>query len=186
MTTATQLVTADDLLRMPDDGWRYELVEGELRRMPLPGFRHGRIANRIAVGLSNHVESKSLGIVVAAETGFLLRQGPDEVRGADVAFISSARYEAASFSEEKHFPGAPDLAIEVVSPSDTYSEVEEKVLAWLRAGARLVVVADPKKEVFFVHRPDATPEILTAADTLDASAAVPGWTFKVGDAFAKR
>src|SRR5436190_2459913 len=177
MTTALQLVTADDLLRMPDDGWRYELVQGELRRMPLPGFRHGRIVSRIAAGLSNHVESNDLGIVVAAGTGFLLRQNPDEVRGADVAFISKARYEAASFSEEKHFPGAPDLAVEVVSPSDTYSEVEEKVLAWLRAGARLVVVADPKKEVFFVHRPGATPEILTADETLDASSTVGCWTF---------
>lgn len=186
MTTASQLLTAEDLLHMPDDGWRYELVQGELRRMPLPGFRHGRIANRIAVSLSNHVERNHLGVVVAAETGFLLRQGPDEVRGADVAFISKARYEAASFAEEKHFPGAPDLAVEVVSPSDSYSEVEEKVLAWLRAGARLVVVVDPKKEVVFVHLPGATPEILTADDTLDASSTVPGWTFKVGDAFAKR
>jgi Uma2 family endonuclease len=184
MTTATQLVTADDLLRMPDDGWRYELVQGELRRMPLPGFRHGRIANRIAVSLSIHVEASDLGIVVAAETRFLLRQDPDEVRGADVAFISKARYEAARFSEEKHFPGAPDLAVEVVSPSDTYSEVEEKVLAWLRGGARLVIVVDPKKEVFFAHRPGATPEILTADATLDASPAVPGWAFRVGDAFA--
>src|SRR5436305_3831040 len=137
MTTATGLVTAEDLLSMPDDGWRYELVQGELRRMPLPGFRHGRIAHRIAVSLSNHVEPDDLGIVVAAETGFLLHRDPDEVRGADVAFVSKARYEAASFSEEKHFPGAPDLAVEVVSPSDTYSEVEETVLACLRAGARL-------------------------------------------------
>ena len=153
--------------------------------MPLPGFRHGRIANRIAVGLSNHVEPNDLGVVVAAETGFLLHQGPDEVRGPDVAFISKARYEAASFSEEKHFPGAPDLAVEVVSPSDTYSEVEEKVLAWLRAGARLVIVVDPKKEVFFVHRAGATPEILTAEDTLDASPVVPGWRFKVGSAFTR-
>ncbi len=154
--------------------------------MPLPGFRHGRIANRIAVSLSNHVEPNGLGFVVAPETGFLLRQGPDEVRGADVAFISTLRYEAASFSEEKHFPGAPDLAIEVVSPSDSYREVEEKVLAWLRAGALLVVVVDPKKEVFFVHRPGATPEILTADETLDASSAVAGWTFKVGDAFSEK
>jgi Uma2 family endonuclease len=95
-------------------------------------------------------------------------------------------YEAATFAEEKHFPGAPDLAVEVVSPSDSYSEVEENVLVWLRAGARLVVVVDPKKEVLFTHLPGATPEILTAEDTLDATSTVPGWAFKVGDAFAKR
>lgn len=183
MTLATQLLTAEDLLRMPDDGWRYELVRGELRRMPLPGFQHGRIANRIAFHLTGHVEANGLGVVVAAETGFLLHANPDEVRGADVAFISRSRYEATPFSQEKHFPGAPDLVVEVVSPSDSYSEVEEKVLVWLHAGARLVVLADPKKRVVFVHRPGASPEILTSAEILSGEPVVPGWAFKVGDAF---
>src|SRR3954471_19362590 len=183
MTLATQLLTAEDLLRMPDDGWRYELVRGELRRMPLPGFRHGRIANQIAFHLTGHVEANHLGVVVAAETGFLLHTNPDEVRGADVAFISRSRYEATAFSQEKHFPGAPDLVFEVVSPSDSYSEVEEKVLVWLHAGARLVVLADPKKRVFFVHRPGSSPEILTAAEIFSGDPVVAGWSFKVGDAF---
>jgi Uma2 family endonuclease len=168
---------------MPDDGWRYELVRGELRRMPLPGFRHGRIANRVAFHLTGHVETNHLGVVVAAETGFLLHTNPDEVRGADVAFISRSRYEATDFSQEKYFPGAPDLVVEVVSPSDSYSEVEEKVLVWLHAGTQLVVVADPKKRVFFVHRPGGSAEILNASESLSGEPVVPGWVFRVGDAF---
>jgi len=183
MAVATSLLTAEDLLRMPDDGWRYELVRGELRRTPLPGFQHGRIANRIAFQLTGHVEANRLGIVVAAETGFLLHTDPDEVRGADVAFISRSRYQATDFRPEKHFPGAPDLVVEVVSPSDSYSEVEEKVLVWLHAGARLVVLADPKKRVFFVHRPGASPEILGASEIFSADPVVPGWAIKVDDAF---
>jgi Uma2 family endonuclease len=149
---------------MPADGWRCDLVRGELRRRPLPGFQHGRIANRIAFHLTGHVEANGLGVVVAAETGFLLHTNPDEVRGAEVAFISRSRYEATPFSQEKHFPSAPDLVVEVVSPSDSYSEVEEKVLVWLHAGARLVVLAGPKKRVLFVHGPGASPEILTSAE----------------------
>jgi len=151
--------------------------------MPLPGFRHGRIANRIGFHLTGHVEANRLGIVVAAETGFLLHTNPDEVRGADVAFISQARHQAASFSQEKHFPGAPDLVVEVVSPSDSYSAVEEKVLVWLDAGAQLVIVADPQKRVLFVHRPGASPEILRSADTLIGDPVVPGWSLRVEDAF---
>jgi Uma2 family endonuclease len=183
MSVGTHLVTAEDLLRMPDDGWRYELVRGELRRMPLPGFRHGRIANRIGHHLTTHVQDHDLGVVVAAETGFLLHSDPDEVRGADVAFVSKARLQATNFSQEKHFPGAPDLAVEIVSPSDSYADVEEKVLLWLGAGAQLIVVADPKKQVLLVHRPNRSAEILTLSDTLDATPVVPGWVFRVSDAF---
>ena len=184
MAVAAQLVTADDLFRMPDDGWRYELVRGELRRMPLPGFQHGRIANRISFSLTGHVEADGLGIVVAAETGFLLHTNPDEVRGADVAFISRARYESTRFVQAKHFPGWPDLVVEVVSPSDSYSRVQEKVLLWLRAGAQLVVVVDPEKHCFFVHRPGVLPEILGPSDSLVGDPVVQSWTFRVGDAFS--
>lgn len=151
--------------------------------MPLPGYRHGRIANRIGFHLTAHVEANQLGVVVAAETGFLLHTNPDEVRGADVAFISQTRHQAARFSQEKHFPGAPDLVVEVVSPSDSYSMVEEKVLVWLDAGTRLVIVADPQKRVLFVHRPGASPEILRSSGTLTGDPVVPGWTLKVEDAF---
>jgi len=103
VTVASQLLTADDLLRMPDDGWRHELVRGELRRMPPPGYRHGRTALRIAVSLSSHVDSNRLGVVLAAGTGFLLGTSPDEVRAPDVAFISNERLGAASFQPEKYW-----------------------------------------------------------------------------------
>jgi len=183
MRVGTPLITAEEFLLMPDDGWRYELVRGKLRRLPLPGFRHGRIANRIGFHLTAHVQGNDLGVVVAAETGFLLHSDPDEVRGADVAFVSKARLQATNFSQEKHFPGAPDLAVEIVSPSDSYADVEGKVLVWLRAGVQLVIVADPKKQVILVHRPNRSAEILTISDSIDATPVVPGWVFKVADAF---
>src|SRR5262245_32586360 len=159
MSVAARLVTADDLLGMADDGWRYELLNGELRRMPPPGYLHGLTASRIIARLARHVEENRLGVVLASETGFLLSERPDSVRAPDAAFLSAARLQSTSFAPDKYFPGAPDLAVEIVSPSDTEADVQEKVSAWLQAGARLVLVADPKKRWIAVHRPGADPEV---------------------------
>jgi len=135
MTSASQRLTADDLLRMPDDGWRCELAQGELLRMPPPGYQQGQAASRIGVSLSVHVEGHDLGVVLAAETGFLLSSNPDEVRSAAVSFVSNERLATTQFQHAKYFPGAPDLLFEVLSPSDTYTAVQEKVRRWLRFGA---------------------------------------------------
>ncbi|HYU31616.1 MAG TPA: Uma2 family endonuclease [Thermoanaerobaculia bacterium] len=183
MAATPNLLTANDLLRMPGDGWRYELVQGELHRLPPPGYRHGRTASRIGSSLSSHAEKLDLGVVLAAETGFLLSTDPDEVRAADAAFVTKEHLDATSFDPESYFPGAPDLVVEVVSPSDSYTQVQEKVLLWLRSGARCVVIADPERQLFVVHRPHSEPVILTAADTLTIPDVVPGWEFRVGEAF---
>src|SRR5258706_2691268 len=119
---------------MPDDGWRYELVDGGLRGVSPAGQEHGRVAMNLGSRLAQFVRERALGVVFAAETGFLIRRQPDTVRAPDVAFVSSARQSAA----EGFFPGAPDLAVEVVSPSDSFVEVEEKVLEWLGAGSQAV------------------------------------------------
>lgn len=186
MAVTSQLLTASDLLRLPEDGWRYELVRGQLHRMPPPGYRHGRTASRIGASLASHAETLDLGVVLAAETGFLLGTNPDDVRAADAAFVSKAHLEATSFEPESYFPGAPDLVIEVVSPSDSYTKVQEKVLLWLRSGARCVVIADPERQLFVVHRPQTEPAILTAGDTFTVPDVVPGWEFQVSDAFPPR
>src|SRR6185436_20522696 len=93
MAVVDQRVTAEELLRMPDNGFRYELVQGELRRMSPAGFHHGRLIMNIATPLDQHVRARKLGVVCAAETGFLLATNPDTVRAADVAFIRQERIE---------------------------------------------------------------------------------------------
>src|SRR5918999_1116101 len=139
MTTTQQLMTAEDLLRLPDDGFRYELIRGELRKMAPAGFLHGRIAIKLSTSLDQHVTNRNLGVVCAAETGFKLASDPDVVRAPDVAFIRRERVEEVG-NVEGYWPGAPDLAVEVVSPSDTYTDVQEKVFDWLEAGARMIIV----------------------------------------------
>jgi Uma2 family endonuclease len=183
MSVAT-LVSAQELLRMPRDDWRYELVEGVLHRMPPPGFERGTTAGQFGGLLFTHVNQRKVGRVLAAETGFLIGTQPDTVRAPDVAFVSNERLREQVFDPKQYFPGAPDFLVEVLSPTDTYSEVEKKVAGWLGAGARMVVLADPAKQILFVHRPDRPAEILTKDDTLDASGVVSGWKVQVADIFS--
>ena len=124
---------------MPDDGFRYELVQGELRRMNPAGNVHGRVAMSFAWRLAQYVDENKLGTVYAAETGFRLATDPDTVRAPDAAFVSRASNEAVG-EVEGFWPESPDLAVEVISPGDNYADVEEKVFAWLDAGTKIVVV----------------------------------------------
>jgi len=183
MSVADTLLTAEDLLQMPRDDWRYELVEGVLHRMPPPGFEHGAIAAQFGGLLFAHVNQHKLGRVLAAETGFQISSNPDTVRAPDVAFVTYERLRQADFDRRQYFPGAPDFLVEVLSPADSYSDVEKKVAGWLSAGAKLVVLADPAKELLFAHRPGKPVQILSKEDTLDASDVVSGWQVPVRDIF---
>ena len=182
MTTQTRPITADDLLRMPDDGFRYELVEGNLRERAPAGHQHGRVAINVSTPLAQHVKANNLGVVYAAETGFKLASNPDTVRAPDVAFVRRERVESVGDSEG-FWPGAPDLAVEVVSPGDRYTDVEEKVFDWLDAGARLVIVANPRKRLVTVYRSLTDVVVLTEADVLDGGDVVPGFAMSVKDIF---
>ena len=156
-------MTVDELLAMPHNGYRYELVQGELRQMALAGRQHGRIAAKIGGCLEAFVVKNGLGETYAAGTGFIIDTAPDTVRAPDVSFVSRERAEATA-EERGFFPGAPDLAVEVISPNDRYSEIEEKVSDWLRAGTQMVVVIDPTNApqrftahpTIFVFSPKAT------------------------------
>ena len=181
--TTSQLVTAEQLLGMPRDGFRYELLKGELVKMAPAGSQHGTLAMRVGWRLAQHVESLELGTAFAAETGFRLSSNPDTVRAPDAAFVSQRRVEEAG-EVQGYWPGAPDLAVEVISPSDTYTEVENKVLDWLDAGTAMVVVVNPRQQTVTVYRSRSEIAILTAGDTIDGSDVVPGWTLPVQDLFA--
>jgi Uma2 family endonuclease len=182
MAVVHHLVTADELLRMPNNGFRYELVEGELRRMSPAGFHHGRLIMNIATPLDQHVRAQKLGVVCAAETGFLLSTDPDTVRAADVAFIRQDRIGHES-ELEGYWPGAPDLAVEVVSPNDLYTEVDEKVTDWLDAGTRMVVVINPRKRTVTIYRSLLQIVVLREQDTLDAGEVISGWTLPISTIF---
>lgn len=182
MTTTSQILTAEDLWRLPNDR-RRELVKGELRTMAPAGFEHGAVIDNLQFLLTAHVRKHRLGIVVGAETGFVLALNPDTVRGTDIAFVSSARLPQGE-RPRGYFPGAPDLAVEVVSPGDTDAEVQEKVEDYLKAGARLVWEVNPRRRTVTIHRPQCAPLQLCETDMLTDDVVVPQFSCSVKEIFA--
>jgi Uma2 family endonuclease len=183
MNPTTALLTADDLLSLPDDGMRHELIKGELRTMPPAGFEHGVYEIKLASRLTVHVESQQLGTVVGGDTGFIIENDPDTVRSPDIGFVSKKRIDNIGIPK-KYFPGAPDLAVEIVSPSDIMNEVDEKVEMWLERGAAMVWVVNPRRKTVMVYHAQNHPTILTVDDLLDGQEVIPGFHIQVRDIFA--
>ena len=160
MSLTGRAITADEVFHLPDDDYRYELVQGEVRKMSPAGFDHGVIVANLTGPLRQHVKSHGLGVVCGAETGFKLASDPDTVRAPDVAFVRRERIPASGLPTG-FWPGAPDLAVEVLSPGDTLSEVDEKVAAWLSAGTAAVWVVNLSRRTVSIHRAGATARILS-------------------------
>ena len=182
MVAKTAGVTAAELLDMPEDGYRYELVRGELRKMAPAGAEHGELAVNIIISLGNYVKANNLGKVYPTETGFWIGSDPDHVRAPDAAFVRRERLTAGRVTG--YWPGPPDLAVEVISPNDRYTEVEEKVADWLAAGVQLVVLVNPRNRTVTRRTPGESPVILTEDDILEGGAVIPGWQMAVRDIFA--
>jgi Uma2 family endonuclease len=178
--TKPHLVTAEEALDRAGQG-RWELIRGEIKEMPAAGEEHGYRVMWLAFHLLSHVQAHGLGVVYAAETGFLLSRDPDTIRAGDVVFISADRV------PERFQPGwsttIPDLVAEVVSPSDRAGDVEDKVADWLEAGVRLVWVLWPRTHTVQAFRSFEDVRTLTERDTLDGEDIVPGFSLAVRELF---
>ena len=183
MRAERKWLTAEELLRLSTTGRRYELVKGKLFEMPLAGGRHGSAAMRIGALMGAYARANQLGEVFAAETGFVLRRDPDTVRAPDASFITRDRLPEGELPVG-YLEIIPDLAVEVVSPSDTPSEVRDKVGDWLRAGTRLVWVIDPATRSATVYRSMDDFETLSESDELAGAEVVPGFTGSIQELFA--
>lgn len=182
--TIKTLLTAEDLLALPDDGHSYELVDGELVEVSLPGGEHNSVMGNIYYGLRNYAQPRGLGRVLSGDTGIILRRAPDTVRGPDVCFISRERLPAGPLTAG-YLDVVPDLVVEVVSPGDRAGKVDEKVQAWLRAGARLVWAVYPRTRSVVVHRGPHSSERYTDKDTIDAAPVLPDFRIQVAEFFAE-
>ena len=182
MTAPTRLMTADELLELPDDGFRHELVRGVLLTMSPGGLRSNRLGIRLNRSLDQFVEPRGLGEVLVGDLGFILEHDPDTVRVPDVAFIQRERLDAVG-DLPGYFPGAPDMVVEVISPTDRYTDVDDKVAEWLAGGARLVLVVNPRRQVVREFRADGSERVLRIADSLDGGDVLPGWQMPVRELF---
>jgi len=185
VSTITKPVTADELLAMPDDGYRYELVKGELIRTPFATAENGLVTMELAGPLYTHIQARGLGAAYAAGTGFKIESEPDTVRAPAIAFVRKLRL-GLTGTPESYFEGAPDLVVEVPNPDITLFDVEEKVAEWLEAGARMVWVVSPKLHTVTVYRSLTDIKTLTENDTLDGGDVVPGFRIAIADVFAGR
>lgn len=182
MSTVQAIMTADELLAMPGDGYRYELVKGELKRIPPTGGEHGTTVMFVSIPLGRFVLENDLGIVFGAETGFKIAADPDTVRAPDFAYVSRERIPESGIPKG-YWVGAPDLAVEVISPGDIYGEVEEKVIEWLDAGTRMVIVVNPRHRTATVYRSRNNVKILADSDELSGEDVLPGFSCQVSQFF---
>ncbi len=182
MSTTTKLMTADELWRLPKVDKLYELVEGELITMSPAGYDHGQIGQNFLLLFHGYVRKHDLGGVVGPDTGFVLKRDPDSVRSPDAAFIRKERIPTPR--PVKYWEGAPDLAVEVLSPSDSATEMDAKVQEYLDAGATEVIVITPKLKMVKIFRHGQTATVLRSGDILRDLESVPGFQCQVDEIFA--
>lgn len=180
--TQNRLITADELFMMPNTKRGCELVRGRLIKYMPTGMIHGIVATQIGQALSNFVRANNLGIVLAAETGFYIFQTPDTVRAPDSAFVGSDKLAKHGITE-KFFPDAPDLTVEVVSPSDRKKDIEEKVKDYLSAGVKLVWIIYPQNRIAAVYRQNNIVSILREDDEFDGEEFLPNFRLALSELF---
>jgi Uma2 family endonuclease len=176
-----ELVTAEDLWRMSGQGENYELVRGELREMTPPGGIHGSTAVNFSSLLLGFVKEKKLGVVMV-ETGYKLASNPDTIRGPDISFLSTAKLSPGGLPDG-YIEGAPDLAVEIVSPGDTASEIQDKVQDYLAYGTQMIWVVYPQQRIVIIHYPDGMARTLRETDTLSGESVIPGFSCQVAEIF---
>jgi Uma2 family endonuclease len=178
-----QMMTAEQLAQQTPEASRGELIAGEFISMSPAGFTHGRIALKIGTYLNMFIMEQQLGEAYAAETGFILKRNPDTVRAPDVAFVTANRA-ALQEKETGFFDGAPDLAVEVISPSETMEDIENKLFDYLDAGTQVVWLVFPRTQSITVYRSLQDIRIFTSEDTIDCEELLPGFSIPVKELFS--
>lgn len=174
------ILTLDEFARQADEASRMELVRGRLVREPTAGFEHGAMALHIGQRLREFVVREKLGLVVGAETGFVLFEDPPTVRAPDAAFVAEERLPE---NRTGYARLAPDLAVEVVSPSNTVTQMQDKVCDFLDAGTRMVWVIDPRRRTVMVYCSRPEIGLLTEDEELDGGDVLPGFRLPVAELF---
>ena len=175
------LYTAEEFAAMQRDGWRAELIEGEVVAMPAAFTDHGETAANISYLVGQFVRPKRIGKIYGAETGFLVARNPDTVRAPDFAYIHTRRLPPPGIP----FWGRvmPDIVAEVVSSGDRIKEIDRKVKMWLAAGVPLIWVAWPQVRMLQVYEPPAPVQELDDTATLTGGAVLPGFSVPVAEIF---
>ena len=179
--SSPKLLTADEFMARYENV-HAELVNGIVKEYPMPGLEHGKICMRIGALIYNHVEERDLGHVMSNDTSVQTGTNPDTVRGGDVCFFSYARLPKGQVP--KGFgPDAPELVVEVRSPSDLWTEIFAKVEEYLNTGVHVVILLDPETKTASVCRHGQKQQILHDGDSLTIPDVLPGFSVPVSKLF---
>ena len=183
MTTNTTPISVAEYAALDEHDERHltELVRGVVVREPRPRHRHGEIQVELAFHLRAWAGTRHA--MVTAESGYILSEDPATVRGPDVAVVLERR--SSEGQPGGWVRGAPDLAVEILSPSDTSSAIQQKTLEYLEAGARLVWIVDPDARTVTIYRPDGSANLLREHDRLTGEEVVVGFSLALTDVFAE-
>ena len=180
MATSTTLLSLAEFQDLPDNGMRNELSEGELIEMPPPKHLHSQAAHAFLFRLYEAAKQYTQ-FSVRSEAAYLLSRNPPTVRASDVSVLRTER--VAGTPADGYIPGAPELAIEVISPSDTAEDLMHKIQQYLEAGATTVWAAYPKDGTIQVYRRGEPALTLGPGDRLEEPTLLPGWSAQVSEFF---
>ncbi len=178
----THLMTAEEFAEVTEIG-RFDLVRGELIRMSPAGGQQGEIASQFVFALVLHTRERQSGKVYTAEASFILSRDPDVVVAPDAAFVRAERLPPPD-QRTGFLPLAPDLAVEIVFPSDRMSLVRRKIAAYLEYGTPLVLVVEPRRRTVTAHHADGTVTTYREGDEIDGGPVLPGFRLSVAQLFA--
>lgn len=177
-----KLITSDESASLADDGYSYELVQGELVRMGLPEYRHGKILVKLSTALEVYGDEHAMGDVLS-NGRFKLHHDPDTVLSPDIAFVSAASLAVQPTPPIGYPEFLPDLVFEVVSPSDSASQMQRKVQIYLEAGVGEVLVVWPETRTLSLYKPDGTLQTLAETDELNGGTLLPGFRYNISKLF---
>jgi Uma2 family endonuclease len=177
-------MTADEFIRRHGDDRNVELVNGQIVRLPMPGAKHGLVANKAGRLIGNFVEANSLGRTFGNDTFIRLRSKPDTVRGPDVCFVSYAQFPRDAEVPDGPLEVPPELVVEVRSPSDSVRHMTDKTKEYLDNGIKVVVVIDPQTESVWVDRNVDWPQRYHNGDELTLPDVLPGFSVPVKQFFS--
>lgn len=184
MTLSSQKVWTDaEFMALPQEGHRYELVDGEPIDMGNSGMEHGEIGSLLGGLLAIYVRQQKLGTVCDSSTAFSLKSG--NKRSPDISFVAKARLQGLKRPPRGFFQGSPDLAVEILSPGNTIEEIHDKIVEYFENDTRLVWVIHPAEKYVLVYHSPEPDRLLRPQDSLDGEAIVPGFSIGVAELFAE-
>lgn len=173
--------TDEAFMALPQDGHQYELVNGEVIDMGKSGMEHGYVACLLVAVLTTYIRQQKLGAVCDSSTAFTLKNG--NKRSPDFSFISRDRLQGLRRPVQGFFQGAPDLAVEILSPGNTVEEIHSKIVEYFENGTRLVWIIHPEEKYILVYHGPEPDRLLRSHDRLEGEDLIPGFSMAIADLF---